>query len=193
MQSFSAWKEEEEKMTYSNNVKQCAPQKYGNKPHWYYYCNRSGHYQRKSSGKRQLKTQISSKLGERCIAHIKAMKDEQTGKVEVQYCSTHHNHEISLGHIRMPHETRMKIAAQRQQGVTINRIMDNILDYTNQGITGEHVVTKQDVHNIKNQYNIEGVMRHSNNLTQIYQVSCIQRDRHALESNSLSHAHSCKT
>ena len=35
--------------------------------------------------------------------------------------------EVSLGgHIRLPHESQMKIAAQLQQGVTIEKIMDNI-------------------------------------------------------------------
>ena len=61
----------------------------------------------------------------------------------------------------------MKIAAQLQQGVTMERIMDNIRENVVEGITREHLVTKQDVHNIKNQYNIEGVMRHSNDLTSV--------------------------
>ena len=56
----------------------------------------------------------------------------------------------------------MKIAAQLQQGVTIQRIMDNVRDTISSGITREHLVTKQDIHNIKNQFNIEGVMRHVN-------------------------------
>ena len=61
----------------------------------------------------------------------------------------------------------MKIAAQLQQGVTIERIMDNIRDDTMEGIIREHLVTKQDVHDVKNQYNIEGVMRHVNDLTSV--------------------------
>ena len=155
------------KFTYSNYVQQCAPQLYGSRQHRYYYCNRSGIYQSKTSGKRQPKTQGSCKLGERCIAHIKATHDQLTGTVEVCYCSTHHNHDVSLGHIRMPRETRMKIAAQLQQGVTMERIMDNIRENVVEGITREHLVTKQDVHNIQNQYNVEGVMRHSNDLTSV--------------------------
>ena len=45
--------------------------------------------------------------------------------------------------------------------------MDNIRDNTTEGITREHLVTKQDVDNVKNQYNIEGVMRHQNDLTSV--------------------------
>ena len=61
----------------------------------------------------------------------------------------------------------MKIAAQLQQGVTIERIMDNIRNNKMEVITREYLVTKQYVHNVKNQYNIEGVMRHTNDLTSV--------------------------
>ena len=57
------------------------------------------------------------------------------------YACTHHNHnhEVRLGHLRIPCETRMEVAAQLQQGVTIERIhvMDNIRDNTMEGITLE--------------------------------------------------------
>ena len=126
MASYLSWKEEEETRTYSNYVQQCAPQVSGTKQHWYYYCNRSGVYQCKSTGIRQPKSQGSGKTGERCIAHMKATKDLTTGEVVVKYCSTHHNHKVHMGHLRMQHDTRMKIAAQLQQGITMERIMENI-------------------------------------------------------------------
>ena len=90
-------------MAHHNYVQQYAPQNCGNKQHWYYYCNHSGNYESKISVKRQLKTQ----LGERCIAHIKDSRmNKQARYMEVQYCSTHYNHEISLGHKQM----HMKLA-----------------------------------------------------------------------------------
>ena len=98
---------------------------------------------------------------------MKATKDLNTGEVVVKYCLTHHNHDINIGHLRMQHDTRMKIAAQLQQGIPLERIMDNIRENTTKGITREHLVTKQDIHNIKNHYNIQGVMRHSNDLTSV--------------------------
>ena len=101
---------------------------------------------------RHTKSQGTSKIGERCIAHIKAIEDITSGEVDVEYCSTHHNHDVNLGHLRLQHDTRMKIAAQLQQGVTMSRIMDNVREYTGCGITREHLVTKQDIHNIKNHY-----------------------------------------
>ena len=118
-------------------------------------------------GVRHTKSQGSSKIGERCIAHIKAIEDLTSAEVAIQYCSTHHNHDVNLGHLRLQHDTRMKIAAQLQQGVSMSRIMDNIRGYTGGGITREHLVTKQDIHNIKNHYNIEGIIRHFNDLTSV--------------------------
>ena len=165
--SFLTWKGEEETRTHSNYVQECAPQTYSNKQHWYYYCNRSGKCQSRAKGVRQTKGQGSCKVGERCIAHMKAIKDNYTGEVVVQYCSTHHNHEVNIGQLRMQHDTRMKIAAQLQQGVTIEKIMDNIRGNIEKGITREHLVTKQDIHNIKNRYNIEGVRRHANDLISV--------------------------
>ena len=150
---FLAWKQQEEAKTHSNYVQQCAPQVYAANQHWYYYY-RSGNYHEKTKDIRHTKGQGSCKLGERCIAHVKAIKDVDTGEVIVHYCSTHHNHEVSMGHLRMPEATRMKIAAQLQQGVTIQRIMDDVRDSISSGITREHLVTKQDIHNIKNQFKL---------------------------------------
>ena len=97
-----------------------------------------------------MKGQGSCKVGEMCTAHIKAIKDLDSGEMNVRYCSTHHNHTVTMGHLRMKESTRLKIAAQLQQGVSIQRIMD---DVTAGGITREHLLTKQDIHNIKLQYN----------------------------------------
>ena len=67
----------------------------------------------------------------------------------------------------MTKNTRMKIAAKLQQGVTIERILDDIRDNISQGINREHLVARQDIHNIKTKFNIEGVRRHENDLTSV--------------------------
>ena len=56
-----------------------------------------------------------------------------TGEVAVQYCSTHNSHSISLGHLRIPSDTGLKIDSKLHQGVSCN---------------------------IKRQYNIGGISRH---------------------------------
>ena len=45
--------------------------------------------------------------------------------------------------------------------------MANIRENTAGGLNREHLITKQDMHNTKNQYNIEGVTRHANDLTSV--------------------------
>ena len=100
------------------------------------------------------------------MAHIKATRNSQASSIQVQYCS-HHCHEVSLGHLRLPHETRLKIASELQHGVTMDKIMDNVRDTISHGINREHLVTKQDVHNIKHQYNIDGISRHPNDMTSV--------------------------
>ena len=164
---FLLWKEAEENRTNSLYVQTCAPQIRGENQHWYYYCNRSGVYQAKGQGKRQLKTQGSSKIGEQCSAHINSTKNLYTGRVSVKYCSTHYNHDIRLAHLRMSTATRLKIAAKLQQGVSLERILDDVRDNIHSEVTREHLVVRQDVHNIKSQYNIEGVMRHANDLSSV--------------------------
>ena len=141
---FSLWKEEEEVRTLANFVQQCAPQVYGTKQHWYLYCDRSGIYRQSEKGVRHMKGQGSCKVGEMCTAHIKAIKDLDSGEMIVRYCSTHHNHIVTMGHLRMQESTRLKIAAQLQQGVSIQRIMDDVRENTAGGITREHLLTKRD-------------------------------------------------
>ena len=43
--------------------------------------------------------------------------------------------------------------------------MDDVRDSIHSEVTLEHLVVRQDVHNIKAQYDIEGVMRHANDLS----------------------------
>ena len=52
---------------------------------------------------------------------------------------------------------RLDIANKLEQGVYIDRILDDIRDSVDGGIDRQHLITWQDVHNIKYQYNIEGI------------------------------------
>ena len=121
LHQFLEWKkEEEERKTNSQYVQMRSSQVYGKGEHWYYYCHCSGHYKPKGKEKHQTKAQGSCRTGNSCTAHIKAVRDLTTGEVMVQYCSTHNSHSISLGHLRIPSDTRMKIASKLHQGDTIN-------------------------------------------------------------------------
>ena len=164
--SFLAWKEEEEFMSESQYIQKCSSRLLGHSRTWYFYCNRAGSYTTRGQHIRQLKSQGTSKLGTQCTAHIKAKVNEDTAHVEVCYCSTH-SHPIRLAHIRIPNLTRMNITAKLQQGVGMERILDDIRDSVTNTIRRKHLIRRQDLHNIKAQYNIDGIMRHKNDLTSV--------------------------
>ena len=65
----------------------------------YYYCNRSGFYNRRSTGKKKTKSQGTSKLNTYCTAFIKATKHRKTGKIQAQTCATHYGHLQQVEHI----------------------------------------------------------------------------------------------
>ena len=141
---------------------------YGDNSHRYYYCNRAGKYEGRGKGIRQLKSQGSSKTGYQCAANMKVVHNTVTNRVQVEYCATHSSHSINLGHLRMSHELKMNIAGKLQEGVAMDRILDDIRDTISpDGVTREHLVTRKDIHNIRVQHNIEGIMRHKNDLTSV--------------------------
>ena len=78
--AFSTWKEGEEKRTNSSYVLQCAPQTNvtSDVKRYYYYCHRSGIYNKKGSGIRDIKAQGTCKLGFSCTAYIKAVENLTT-------------------------------------------------------------------------------------------------------------------
>ena len=164
-EEFMKWKREEETRTKSFYVQQCGPCTRCEARFWYFYCNRSGMYRMKKEGKRASKVQGSCKLGEYCTAHMKVTQGCSTENVTVEYYSTHHNHKPAndIVHLQMPEELRVSIAAKLLQGVTVDKILDEIRDSVSKtGLQREHLTTRQDVFNIKRQYNTEGIERHAN-------------------------------
>ena len=61
----------------------------------------------------------------------------------------------------------MKIASKLQQGVKVERILDDIRDGICEDVKREHLLTRQDILNIRRQYNIEGIQRHNNDHTSL--------------------------
>ena len=54
-----------------------------------------------------------------------------------------------------------------QQGVKVERILDDIRDSICEDVKREHLLTRQDILNIRRQYNIEGIQRHNNDHTSL--------------------------
>ena len=162
-QAFSTWKEGEEKRTNSSYVLQCAPQTNvtSNVKRYYYYCHRSGIFNRKGSGIRDIKAQGTCKLGFSCTAYIKAVENLTTKLVNVEYCFFHYGHKEELAHLRISEDLRKNIASKLQEGVSEKKILDGIRNNVHGDISREHLVTLQDIQNICRQYNIDGIQRHS--------------------------------
>ena len=85
---------------------------------------------------------------------MKVHHNKVTDKVDVEYCNYHHNRNTEIAHLRIPDDTRHAIAAQLQNGISIDKIMDNIHNKVHSTIKREQLVTRMDVQNIKRQYNI---------------------------------------
>ena len=163
---FVSWKEEEEFKSDSQYVQKCSSRLVGETRTWYFYCNRAGTYTPRGHQVRQTKSQGTNKIGTQCTAHIKDKLNEDTGCVDVTYCGTH-THPIRLSHIRIPKQTRVSIAAKLQQGVSMEQILDDIRDSVTDKLGREHLVRRQDLHNVKAQFNIDDVIRHKNDLSSV--------------------------
>ena len=49
----------------------------------------------------------------------------------------------------------------------MDRIMDDIRDATIKQMNRQHLITKQDLHNIKAQFNIDRIVKHKNDLLSV--------------------------
>ena len=137
-----------EKTTHSLFVLKCAPYtSITGVQVYYYYCNRAGIYKTEGEGKRQLKSQGSSKMGCQCSAYMKATHNTITQQVSVVYCDTHYNHSTQLAFLKIPLKVRLVIASKLRQGVSMERILDDIRDSVHNSVDREHLLTRQDLHN----------------------------------------------
>ena len=131
----------------------------------YYYCNRSGFFAAKSSGKRHMKSQGTSKLNTYCTASITATLDN--GLIRAQICNTHYGHNTSLGHLRLSESDRSSIAGQLAQGVKFEHILDSIRDNVGTQFHRLHLLTRQDLVNIERSYGLQGIERHKDDATSV--------------------------
>ena len=167
-QDFLKWKAEEEAHTNSLYVQHLGSRVRGNTTWWYFYCNRSGHYNPRGSGRRMLKSQGSSKMGETCSAHLKVERNDTTGHVTAHYCSTHHSHKKQIAHLKIPEQVRLNIAAKLHQGVVIEKIMDDIRDNAIGESSREHIISRQDIRNVLREFNILGIEKHTNDHSSVH-------------------------
>ena len=87
-QAFMLWKKKIEKNTKT----------------WYttwFTCNREGAQRLNSTGKKAMKNQGTSKMGNHSTASLKAVEFCESGKVAIEFCLGHVEHDNELGHLRI--------------------------------------------------------------------------------------------
>ena len=106
-----------------------------------------------------MKLQGTSKLGHCCSAYMKA-KEYESGGLEVEICD-YHTHEQQLAHLPLPESTRKMVAAKLNDGVSVSSILDFVRDNVEARLGRKELLSRQDIHNIRQQYNIEGIKLHA--------------------------------
>ena len=139
-QHFMDWKVKEETKTNSQYIQLCAPQLYGENELYYFYCNRSGQYTAKGKGKRQIKTQGTSKAESTCTAHIKAVKTLTTIKLQRTTVLHTVNIQSVLAICVYQLSLKKKIALKLIKGVAAERILDDIRDSITVTVTRELLI-----------------------------------------------------
>ena len=115
-----------------------------------------------------MKNQGTSKMGNHCKASLKAVEFCESGKVAVEFCLWHVGHDSELGHLRILDDIRSTIAGKLAKGVKVEAILDEIRFDTKAVDNRGHLVARQDIHNIKHQFNIELMKRHKKDTVRVH-------------------------
>ena len=122
-----------------------------------FYSNRTGYLQGVEERIRALKTQGLSKIDGKCSAFMKVVVDSVSNEVNVEYNLSYIGHDIRLGHLRISDKLRSTIAAKLAKEIPVNAIPDEIRDNLTGLLCRDHLTTRQDIHNIMQQYNLNPV------------------------------------
>ena len=125
----------------------------------YFYCNRTGKYKCQSSGKRNSKSHGSPKMDAHCTAGIQLIQQEKG--LHVMLHKTHYGHSISLGKIRLSRRDRLAIAGQLAQGISFERILDDVRDTVGATFQRLHLLCKKDQNNIEHSFSLRTTERHA--------------------------------
>ena len=155
---FEDWKCDFEKDTGSWFVKHTGKKGRDIDEREYYYCSRSVTYRAEGSGKQQLKSQGCSCIY--CTASITVVRKEE-GDVSAHICKSHYGHSLNIGHVRLAKGDRLSIAAQLAQGVSFDKILDNIRESVGTDFERIHLVNKKDLYNVERAFNFRGIQKHS--------------------------------
>ena len=99
-----------------------------------------------------------------CTASIIVRTTPEKG-IKVQYYPTHYGHATSLGHLRLSEKERVTIAGNFLQGVTFERILDDIRCNVDTSLRRIHLTTRKDITNIQQAYGLRDFQHHADDAT----------------------------
>ena len=105
-------------------------------------------------------------MGTYCTAAI-TVRVTCKGKIVAQYWPTHYGHSMLLGHLRLTENDRLSISGKLLQGVTFERILDDIRSSTNNTIQRIHLTTRKDIVNIQQIYGLREANYHKDDATSV--------------------------
>jgi hypothetical protein len=127
---------------------------------YYFQCSRSGFYSSQGKGIRQIKIKGSIKIGGYCPAKITA-QFKMNGEVHVEYIKTHVGHHQDLTHLKLTKHDKDNLANKIKLKIPFRHILDDIRKpEPNTIITRRHLVTRKDLHNIKQNYQLDDTKLH---------------------------------
>lgn len=165
---FEDWKVQHERETNTCFVRTTGEKGVCDKTKTYYYCNRSGYFSPRGNNVQSLKNQGTSKLNAYCTAAIVLTQNEQNPQIQANICTTHYGHSISVGHIWLPKEDRLTIAAKISQGVDFERILDDIRERIGENVKRLHLATRKDIQNIERSFGLKTAQKHRDDATSVH-------------------------
>lgn len=96
-----------------------------------------------------------------CPARLKASVDKE-GTVKVTFCNTHIGHTNSIEYLRLTKTQRANLAAKIKQGVSLDKIMDELEEELIAGIRRGCVVERKDLLNIIDEFHLDKDKVHAN-------------------------------
>ena len=93
----------------------------------------------------------SSKINKNCTATMTATTAND-GHVDVDVCYTHYGHEHELQHIRISKIKRREIALMIREGISRDRVLDEIRESLSDDLHRQHLADKKDLCNISTAY-----------------------------------------
>ncbi|XP_017782531.1 PREDICTED: uncharacterized protein LOC108566907 isoform X2 [Nicrophorus vespilloides] len=152
-EEFNSWKEqieEENTVFFSNRHGTVKSITFTRKR---YECNRSGAYQSQSKGSRHLKNG-SKRMNAYCPASI--ILDYKNGIYNVKYTSTHIGHTNELRRIPLTKTDRLILADKVANKIPFDSIIEDIKgSLQDSNLERIHLVTKQDLRNIKRDFHLD--------------------------------------